>query len=41
MLMLFRQNGAEELGWRGTPFYWPVIWAQETARTAVYSHTTE
>ena len=41
MLMLFRQNGAEELGWRGTPFYWPVIWAQETARTAVYSHATE
>ena len=41
MLMLFRQNGAKERGWRGTPFYWPVIWAQETARTAVYSHTTQ
>ena len=41
MLMLFRQNGAEERGWRGTPFYWPVIWVQENARTAVYSHTTE
>ena len=41
MLMLFRQNGAEDLGWRGTPFYWPVIWVQETARTAVYSHATE
>ncbi len=41
MLMLFRQNGAGELGWRGTPFYWPVIWAQENARTAVYSHATE
>ena len=41
MLMLFRQNGAENLGWRGTPFYWPVIWAQETARTAVYSHATQ
>ena len=41
MLMLFRQNGAKDRGWRGTPFYWPVIWAQETARTAVYSHTTQ
>ena len=41
MLMLFRQNGTEEQGWRGTPFYWPVIWAQENSRTTVYSHTTE
>ncbi len=41
MLMLFRQNGAEELGWRGAPFYWPVIWAQKNARTAVYSHATQ
>ena len=41
MLMLFRQNGSAERGWRGTPFYWPVIWAQENARTAVYSHTAE
>ena len=41
MLMLFRQNGAKELGWRDTPFYWPVIWAQGTARTAVYSHAKQ
>jgi hypothetical protein len=40
MLMLFRQNGEEAKGWRGTPFYWPVIWAPENARTAVFSHTT-
>ena len=40
MLMLFRQNGSKELGWRGTPFYWPVIWAPKNARTAVYSHAT-
>ena len=25
MLMMIRQNGLEENGWRGTPFYWPVI----------------
>ena len=41
MLMLFRQNGSEELGWRGTPFYWPLVWAQKNARTAVYSHGTQ
>jgi hypothetical protein len=41
MLMLFRQNGAEEQGWRGTPFYWPVIWAPANTRTAVFSHSTQ
>lgn len=40
MLMLFRQNGAEAQGWKGTPFYWPVIWVPTNARTAVFSHTT-
>lgn len=25
VLMLLRQNGREEQGWRGTPFYWPVF----------------
>lgn len=38
MLMLFRQNGAEELGWRGAPFYWPLIWAPNSTRTAIFSH---
>ncbi|MDE2892364.1 MAG: hypothetical protein OXN86_07695 [Chloroflexota bacterium] len=41
MLMLFRQNGSEELGWRGTPFYWPVVWVPKNARTTVYSHATQ
>lgn len=40
MLMLFRQNGREELGWRGTPFYWPVIVAQQNLRTSVFAHET-
>lgn len=39
MLMLFRQDGDESLGWRGTPFYWPVIWAQANTKTAVFSHS--
>ncbi len=40
MLMLFRQDGAASQGWRGTPFYWPVVWAPENTRTAVYSHSS-
>jgi hypothetical protein len=40
MLMLFRQNGLEEQGWRGTPFYWPLIWAPGDTRTAIFSSTT-
>lgn len=37
MLMLFRQNGLEEQGWRGTPFYWPVIYAPEKVKTAIFA----
>lgn len=40
MLMLFRQNGLEEKGWRGTPFYWPVIVAQRNLRTSIFAHKT-
>ena len=40
MLMLIRQNGAEEQGWRGTPFYWPVIVAQANATTAIFANET-
>ena len=40
MLMLFRQNGAEEKGWRGTPFYWPVIVAPEKVKTAIFALET-
>jgi Z1 domain len=40
MLMLIRQNGREDLGWRGTPFYWPVIVAQQNIQTAIFAHET-
>lgn len=40
MLMLIKQNGAEEHGWRGTPFYWPVIWAPQNIQTAIFAHET-
>jgi hypothetical protein len=40
MLMLFRQNGHLDQGWRGTPFYWPVIVAQQNLRTSIFAHET-
>jgi hypothetical protein len=40
ILFLLRQNGSEEKGWRGTPFYWPVIRAQSRAPTAIYTAET-
>ncbi|HNX71876.1 hypothetical protein [Rivihabitans pingtungensis] len=41
MLILIRQNGSEENGWRGAPFYWPIISAQENAQTTIFSHETQ
>ena len=40
ILFLLRQNGSEDNGWRGTPFYWPVIRAQAHTPTAVYTAET-
>jgi hypothetical protein len=40
ILFLLRQNGAEEKGWRGTPFYWPVIRAQKFTPTVIYTAET-
>jgi hypothetical protein len=40
ILFLLRQNGAEEKGWRATPFYWPVIRAQARTPTAIYTAET-
>lgn len=36
-LMLMKQNGKEELGWRGTEFYWPVLLTPKMVDTAVYT----
>ena len=36
-LMLMKQIGTEELGWRGTEFYWPVLVIQDEVDTAVYT----
>jgi hypothetical protein len=36
-LMLLRQNGHEANGWRGAPFWWPVLQAQEQMIPVVFS----
>lgn len=40
ILFLLRQDGSKEKGWQGTPFYWPVVRAQERTPTAVYTTET-
>lgn len=37
ILFMLRQEGEVEKGWRGTPFYWPVIRAQRNTPTAIYT----
>ena len=38
VLMLIRQNGDETQGWRGCPFWWPVIMTPATTRTTLFAH---
>jgi hypothetical protein len=37
VLMLLRQNGTEEKGWRGLPFWWPVIVPPKKAITCIFA----
>lgn len=37
IMFLLRQNGSAAMGWRDTPFYWPVIRAQKNTPTAIYT----
>ncbi len=37
VLMLLRQNGDVEKGWRGLPFWWPVIMTPRTSVTAIFA----
>lgn len=37
VLMLLRQNGKEENGWRGLPFWWPVVVTPAHAITSVFA----
>lgn len=38
VLMLLRQNGDEAKGWRGLPFWWPVIVTPRTGITAIFAN---
>jgi hypothetical protein len=38
MLMLFRQAGTEALGWRGSQFYWPVVYLPQNMRTVIFAN---
>jgi hypothetical protein len=38
VLMLFRQKGEEAQGWRGCPFWWPVIVPPLATRTTLFAH---
>ena len=42
MLFIRRRHGldATDKGWRGTPFYWPVIHDQARIPTAIYTAET-
>jgi len=37
VLMLLRQNGSEAKGWRGFPFWWPVIMTPRSGITAIFA----
>ena len=36
-LLLIRQNGREDLGWRGHPFWWPVLVTPADTKTAIFT----
>jgi hypothetical protein len=37
VLVLLKQNGAKELGWRGTPFFWPVLTMPEHMEPGIFT----
>ncbi len=37
-LILIRQNGSAEKGWKGSPFWWPVLVAPQGTRTVIYAN---
>ncbi|HXA17450.1 MAG TPA: Z1 domain-containing protein [Thermoanaerobaculia bacterium] len=40
LLALVRENGSEADGWRGTPFWWPIITPGATTPTTVFASKT-
>jgi hypothetical protein len=39
-LILIRQKGSSEIGWRGWPFWWPVLIAPQRTATMVFAAQT-
>lgn len=39
-LILLRQNGLEKSGWRGSPFWWPVLVTPASTAPVVFAHET-
>ncbi len=37
-LILLRQNGREQLGWKGAPFWWPILLMPGNIRTTIFAH---
>jgi hypothetical protein len=37
VLMLLRQKGSQEKGWRGLPFWWPVVVVPDDAVTSIFA----
>ena len=37
VLMLIKQNGKAELGWKDAQFYWPVLVVQKDVKSAAYT----
>lgn len=40
ILMLFRQNGNEDDGWRDTPFWWPVLMSPKNTDVTIFAEET-
>lgn len=40
MIMLFRQNGVENNGWKGSPFWWPVLYVPKNVKTVIFASET-
>lgn len=40
VLSLVRQQGSEAQGWRGTPFWWPIITPPANTATTIFASRT-
>ena len=39
-LMLIRQNGSKDEGWRDTPFWWPVLMNPQNTEAVIFAEET-